>query len=495
VTWSYDVSDQLIAERRSGASAYANTFTYDSVGNRTLKNANSVRTTFNYDSANQLTYSLAAAGRTTFNYDQAGNQRIEQPPTGARTTTTWNYENQPNVYQLPSATRMTLAYNADNRRISKVTASGTTKFIWDPASDAYQSELDGSNVTQVVYTSPPSQFGQLISQRRSSTSRWYHPDSLGSTRALTDAVQATTDTYLCDAWGNPLSSTGSTVNPFRWVGNVGYYFDSESGLYYIRARVYQPTIARWTSVDPLFYELARSGTISLASRDTVGGNCDSHGLFIYVKSRPIIAMDSSGLRLTVEGDPDGPGPTPTAERGFLIRLLNSLCPEAGGFSQASGSVQPGSSGFCKDTWQTSPCEWSNFIFINPGPYATGKHPVSCKCICTAISHFRTYRLMPRKGITGRWLEGGITIYPKRVQPDQSPINPIIKIGHERLKVYSGPGGRVPAPPYIVLGHELCGHAIPDDYDKKSEGPVEIENEIRREHGESPRDGIDHGDDE
>jgi YD repeat-containing protein len=215
VTWSYDVADQLIAERRSGASAYANTFTYDSVGNRTLKNANSIRTTFNYDSANQLTYSLAAAGRTTFNYDQAGNQHIEQPPTGARTTTTWNYENQPNVYQLPSATRMTLAYNADNRRVSKVTASGTTKFIWDPASDAYQSELDGSNVTQVVYTSPPSQFGQLISQRRSSTSRWYHPDSLGSTRALTDSVQATTDTYLCDAWGNPLSSTGSTVNPFR----------------------------------------------------------------------------------------------------------------------------------------------------------------------------------------------------------------------------------------------------------------------------------------
>ena len=176
VTWSYDAASRLLSERRSGASGYANTFTYDSVGNRTLKNANTVRTTFNYDVANQLNYSLATAGRTTILFDSAGNQRIEQPPTGSRTTTTWNYENQPTQYQLPDTSRVTLLYNADNRRVLKVVGSDTSKFIWDPVADAYQSELDAVNATQVVYTSPANQFGQLISQRRSSTSRWYHPD-------------------------------------------------------------------------------------------------------------------------------------------------------------------------------------------------------------------------------------------------------------------------------------------------------------------------------
>ncbi len=49
VTWVYDNSDRLIAERRTGANSYANTFTYDASGNRTVKNADNVRTTFNYD--------------------------------------------------------------------------------------------------------------------------------------------------------------------------------------------------------------------------------------------------------------------------------------------------------------------------------------------------------------------------------------------------------------------------------------------------------------
>ncbi|MBL8820561.1 MAG: hypothetical protein JNL58_31350 [Planctomyces sp.] len=79
-----------------------------------------------------------------------------------------------------------------------------------------------------------------------------HADALGTTRLLTSTAGATTDTYLFDAWGNAVSSTGSTVNPFRWVGRSGYYTDSTTGLIYVRARMYAPTIARWVSVDPLF---------------------------------------------------------------------------------------------------------------------------------------------------------------------------------------------------------------------------------------------------
>ena len=82
VTWSYDSANRLLSEHRSGVDGYANTFTYDAVGNRTLKDADAVRTTFTYDAANQLNYSVAAAGRTTFQFDAAGNQHIEQPPAG-----------------------------------------------------------------------------------------------------------------------------------------------------------------------------------------------------------------------------------------------------------------------------------------------------------------------------------------------------------------------------------------------------------------------------
>lgn len=292
VTWVYDNDNRIKAERRSGTSAYCNTFTYDSTGNRTVKNANSVLTTFAYDAANQLRYSQVTAGRTTYGYDSAGNQQIEQPPTGARTTTTWDYENQPVVYRLPDATRVSMSYNSDSRRVTKQSASETVKFVWDPVADAYLSELNVSNATQVVYTQAPKQFGGVISQRRATTSNWYHTDSLGSTRALTNASQVVSDTYLYDAWGNPLTSTGTTVNPFRWVGNVGYYFDTATGLFYIRARTYQPKTARWTSIDPLFAMLALSGGLS---RDPLGYRGSERDLYEYVSGNPSSSVDPFGL--------------------------------------------------------------------------------------------------------------------------------------------------------------------------------------------------------
>ena len=119
VTWVYDTSNQLTAERRSGVSAYANTFVYDTVGNRVVLNANGTRTTTVYDSANQIKYSTAAGGRTTYTFDPNGNQQIVREPAGSRTTTIWNFENQPTLFRLPDGSRVTMTYNANNRRIDK----------------------------------------------------------------------------------------------------------------------------------------------------------------------------------------------------------------------------------------------------------------------------------------------------------------------------------------------------------------------------------------
>ena len=218
-------------------------------GNRTLKNVDAVRTTYAYDAANQLKYGQAVAGRTTYVYDATGNQRIEQPPTGNRTTTTWNYENQPTQYLLPAGSPVTMSYNGDNRRVISQQGATSTKFVWDATTDAYLSELDGANAVQAVYTNEPQHYGSVVSQRRSSTSHWLHADALGTTRLLTEQ-HADDDGHL------PASTPGATrspaadttVNPFRWVGRYGYYQDASTGLVYVRARMYQPIVARWTNV-------------------------------------------------------------------------------------------------------------------------------------------------------------------------------------------------------------------------------------------------------
>ena len=72
------------------------------------------------------------------------------------------------------------SYNSDSRRVTKQTPTSSVKFVWDPVTDAYLTELDGSNILLATYTQEPIQFGRLVSQRRSSISSWYHTDALGS---------------------------------------------------------------------------------------------------------------------------------------------------------------------------------------------------------------------------------------------------------------------------------------------------------------------------
>ena len=107
----------------------------------------------------------------------------------------------------------------------------------------YLLETNTSGVVQAAYTGEPRTYGKVISRRASSASRYYHFDALGSTRIITNSSQSSTDAYLYDAWGVPIVALGSTTNPFRWVGGVGYYYDTETGLYYVRARVYSAATA------------------------------------------------------------------------------------------------------------------------------------------------------------------------------------------------------------------------------------------------------------
>ena len=114
-----DNQNQLTGENRTGTNAYRQTYTYDTAGNRTLKNIDGTRTTYSYDIANQLKYGQTGSSRTTFICDPNGNQQIEFPAAGNRTTTTWKYEDQPTLYRLPSGGRVTMLYNGDNRRVEK----------------------------------------------------------------------------------------------------------------------------------------------------------------------------------------------------------------------------------------------------------------------------------------------------------------------------------------------------------------------------------------
>src|SRR3990172_2030038 len=255
VTWTYDAANRLTREQRSGASAYDMAYTYDALGNRLLKEAPGAGTTSTYDLASQLRTSQDSSGVTTYAYDLAGNLTLVQEPSGQRTTRVWDDQNRQTSVLSPGGAITTCTYRFDGLRASKEDSAGTRKHLWDFQN--YLAETDEDNELQAVYTNEPQEYGNLISQYRRGPMIWvpsyYHYDALGSTRSLTDESGDATDTYLQDAWGNQVAISGSTANPFRWVGQVGYYYDDLLATFYIRARVYDPTTGRWLSQDPLFY--------------------------------------------------------------------------------------------------------------------------------------------------------------------------------------------------------------------------------------------------
>lgn len=126
----------------------------------------------------------------------------------------------------------------------------TTNYTWDPLNDSYLMETDENGATTAVYTQEPAMYGELVSQWKPVGISYFHQDNLGSTCVLTGENESVTDTFTYDAWGNELARSGTTETSFRWVGARGYYFDIELAGYYIRARNYRPTIARWLSFDP-----------------------------------------------------------------------------------------------------------------------------------------------------------------------------------------------------------------------------------------------------
>ncbi|PPT10851.1 YD repeat protein [Geitlerinema sp. FC II] len=116
----------------------------------------------------------------------------------------------------------------------------------------------------------------LISQQRGDESRFYLQDGHSGVRLLTDELGTVTDTYEYGAYGEVLSATGATENPYLYRGES---WDSELGLQYLRSRYYEPETGRFLSTDP-FEGMVESPV--------------SRHRYLYGNANPVVFEDPSG---------------------------------------------------------------------------------------------------------------------------------------------------------------------------------------------------------
>ena len=102
---------------------------------------------------------------------------------------------------------------------------------------------------------------------------------------IVDSSANTVVEYSYDAWGKLLTTTGSKadtigkLNPFLYRG---YYFDAETGLYYLNSRYYDAQTGRFTNADDT--------DILLEDQD----NLTEHNLFAYCLNNPVNMADDDG---------------------------------------------------------------------------------------------------------------------------------------------------------------------------------------------------------
>ena len=107
------------------------------------------------------------------------------------------------------------------------------------------------------------------------TPYYYHADGLGSITGLSDATGTMVQTYGYDAFGNvTVSGSGNVSQPFMFTGRE---YDTETQMYFYRARYYDPQAGRFVTKDPIGF----------------GGG--DFNLFTYVKNNSIRYNDPEGL--------------------------------------------------------------------------------------------------------------------------------------------------------------------------------------------------------
>lgn len=325
---------------KTGGKTY--TYAYDSRGNITAISDGNKTTTYVYDSLDQLTReNNQAAGRTwVYTYDNGGNiltkkeyayttgtlgtaldtisygygdstwkdlltsydgQALTTDAIGNLTSDgtwsyTWQHGRQLAQMSKPNGSgteNINFTYDAQGHRIAKEhetvvevdgevyrnVSSAKYTYLGDTLTDMQWIELDGSESSfHFTYdaTGP-------MSMTFNGSEYFYLKNAQGDVSGLVDSSGTQVVAYTYDAWGNTLSTTGSMAdslgytNPFRYRG---YFFDTETGLYYLSSRYYNPNWGRFVNAD---------NAISAATISAKGYN-----LFAYCGNSPINKMDESG---------------------------------------------------------------------------------------------------------------------------------------------------------------------------------------------------------
>lgn len=352
-----------IKREEIGDRGYA--YTYDDVGNiltitekKDASSSYTAKVSYTYDSLGQLTRENNVDLNQTivYTYDNGGNidskkiyayTTATDPGTPTQTISytydsTWkdkltNYNGTAITYDAignPLTYRNGMSFTWNGRQMATANLNGTAVTYKYDADGLRTTKQVGSTLYEYEYVG-----GQLVYEKRGDLKFYYRYNAMGELASIKRinaagseyTVYVVTNTrgdveelrladgslyarYVYDSWGNVLhvyngsgveetnSNALSLQNPFRYRG---YYYDNETGLYYLQSRYYDPVTCRFVNADSI-----------IVTYDLLGQN-----LYAYCYNNSVLYFDDSGKRPIVG---EGPGKESAEDRKLSCNYMKNI---------------------------------------------------------------------------------------------------------------------------------------------------------------------------
>ena len=301
-------------------------YSYDANGNITeIKQNGKLTNKYVYDSLNELKeeYDYVNKFYINYSYDRAGNlqnkyEQVLDPtygyPTGTQNGNTYEYTDTSWKDKLTKVNGSNISYDAngnplsyrdgmsfewENGRILKNinTSDKAIQMSYDSNGMRTQKSVDGvktnyyydsnKNLIALVKGNDTLLFyydsdGSATSFSYNGTMYFYVKNLQGDVIRIIDLAGTEVASYVYDAWGNIKDTKGEPtireINPIRYRG---YVYDTETSLYYLQSRYYDPFTGRFLNADDTAF-IGVSGTV-------LSGN-----LFAYCENNPVNHIDNYG---------------------------------------------------------------------------------------------------------------------------------------------------------------------------------------------------------
>ena len=314
VSYEYDSQGRITAEKRNGT-LYAS-YTYDALGQLTSADYPTLHVRYNYvyDNAGNLTEAHGLSldsngnllgcfdsktlsygvgdwgdaiiydGNNVCTYDAMGN-----PLSAFGKTFTWENGRELASVSQNGSVLASYEYDSAGLRISKTTtAGGTVYYAYDESNNLIFERH--SDYTLIFYYNGNGIRTHFDYKTSSSSATYFYRYNLqGDVTAILNSSGTIVASYDYNPYGDSLYSACVTtseignLNPFRYRG---YYYDAETGYYYLQSRYYNPKFCRFINADELIDN---------------GAGIFGYNMYAYCLNNPVNYEDSDGEMAAAAG--------------------------------------------------------------------------------------------------------------------------------------------------------------------------------------------------